>query len=300
MSNTTNRYFLGVVKLNLPFRVERVELAPLVFVPAFIITIYIIALFASLFHKPKDDIKEIAKEAPSGIQVSNLVGTQVNNEINDDIISDGSTRPVEDMLPELREYYTKNNDCIGWLKVDGMKIDYPVMQNEDNLFYVNRNFDGVSDNMGSIVLDSRSKPGTGTAAAGYGDGTRSCTNLVIGGHNMRNGTMFGDLDNFRKKDYAKKHNIIKFSTLYEEREYEILCAFLSQIYPAEKTDVFKYYNFFNADTEEEFNDFYNNIKKLQLYDTGVTAQFGDEFITLHTCTYHVEDGRMVVVGKRIK
>ena len=299
MSNTTNRYFLGVVKLNLPFRVERVELAPLVFVPAFVITIYILAAIASLFHKPEAKIEDIAKEAPSGIKVSNLVGDISNSEVDSDILV-GSTRPIEDMLPEMREYYLKNSDCIGWLKVDDMKIDYPVMQSDDDSFYVNRNFDKMDDNSGSIVLDSRSEFGTGTKAADYKDGTKPYTNLVIGGHNMRNGTMFGDLDNFRKQDFEKKHNIIKFSTLYEEREYEIVAAFLSQIYPAEKKDVFKYYNFFKAENEEEFNDFYKNIKKLQLYDTGVTAEYGDEFITLHTCTYHVENGRMVVVGKRIK
>ncbi len=298
MSNTTNRYFLGVVKLNLPFRVERVELAPLVFVPAFVITIYILAAIASLFHTPETNIDNISKEEPSGIKVSNLIDNSVSSEVASDILV-GDVRP-EDMLPDLREYYNKNNDCIGWLKIDGMKIDYPVMQKDDDSFYVNRNFDGVDDNSGSIVMDSRSEFGTGTKAADYKDGTKPYTNLIIGGHNMRNGSMFGDLDNFRKQDFEKKHNIIKFSTLYEEREYEIVAAFLSQIYNADQTDVFKYYNFFNTDSEEEFNDFIKNIKKLQLYDTGVTAEYGDELITLHTCTYHVENGRMVVVGKRIK
>jgi sortase B len=67
-----------------------------------------------------------------------------------------------------------------------------------------------------------------------------------------------------------------------------------------ETDVYKYYKFFQADTQAEFDDWYKNIKKLQLYDTGVTAEFGDEFITLSVCAYHVENGRLVVVGKRIK
>ena len=209
-------------------------------------------------------------------------------------------KSVEDMLPNMREYYEKNNDCIGWLKVDDMKIDYPVMQSDDDSFYVNRNFDKMDDNSGSIVLDSRSEFGTGTKAADYKDGTKPYTNLVIGGHNMRNGTMFGDLDNYRKQDFEKKHSIIKFDSLYEEREYEIISVFLSQVYLMSQTDVFKYYKFFQADTQAEFDDWYKNIKKLQLYDTGVTAEFGDEFITLSVCAYHVENGRLVVVGKRIK
>ena len=64
--------------------------------------------------------------------------------------------------------------------------------------------------------------------------------------------------------------------------------------------MFRYYQFYEADTEEEFDDFYENIKALSLYDTGVEAQFGDQFITLSTCAYHVEDGRFVVVAKRQK
>ena len=96
------------------------------------------------------------------------------------------------------------------------------------------------------------------------------------------------------------HSIIKFSSLYEDREYEIVSVFLSQVYKKSQTDVFKYYQFFNADTQAEFDDFYNNIKKMAMYDTGVEASFGDEFITLSVCAYHVDNGRLVVVGKRIK
>jgi sortase B len=76
-------------------------------------------------------------------------------------------------------------------------------------------------------------------------------------------------------------------------------VFLSQVYNSED-DVFKYYEFYNASTEEEFYDFYNNIKALALYDTGVEAVYGDTFLTLSTCSYQVEDGRLVVVAKLVK
>ena len=112
--------------------------------------------------------------------------------------------------------------------------------------------------------------------------------------------MFGSLDNWRKESYEKEHNIIEFSSLYEKRKYEIVSVFLSQVYLVSQTDVFKYYKFFQANNEEEFNDFYDNIKKLALYDTGVTAEYGDEFITLSVCAYHVTNGRLVIVGKRIE
>ncbi len=301
MGNTTNRVFLGVVKLNLPLRVERVELAPLVFVPAFIITIYIVAFIASLLHAPaapKPEPVEAAK--PSGIKVSNTVLDGLQTELAADDLMAG-VKSDEDILPDLKEWHAKNEDCIGWLKVDGMKIDYPIMQRKsDDSFYVYRNFDGKDDDTGCIVLDALSEIGTGLKSEEYKDGTKPSTNLLIGGHNMRNGSMFGDLDKVRDKKFTAEHNIIKLSSLYEEREYEIVSVFLSQIYSANQTNVFKYYKFYEAESKEEFDDFIKNIKKLQLFDTGVTAEYGDELLTLNTCTYHVENGRMVVVAKRIK
>ncbi len=305
MSNTTNRYFLGVVKLNLPFRVEQVELAPLVFVPAFIVTLYILAGIAALIHGPAEpapqevaeSVEEDIQEKPSGIKVSNLVN-DVSVEGGEIDLAGADT---ERMIPKLTEYYNKNHDCIGWLKIDDTVIDYPVLQNkEDNGYYVYRDFNKKEDDTGCIVMDADAEFGTGTKANNYEDGSKPSTNMIIGGHNMRNGSMFGNLDLFRKQSYTQQHNIIKFSTLYEEREYEIIAVFLSQIYMPDQKNVFRYYTFYEANSKEEFDDFIKNIKKLQMFDTGVTAEYGDELITLNTCTYHVADGRLVVVGKRIK
>ena len=75
--------------------------------------------------------------------------------------------------------------------------------------------------------------------------------------------------------------------------------FLSQVYK-KSDDEFKFYNFLGADTKSEFDDFYDNIKSLSLYDTGVEAQFGDRLVTLSTCDYHVDGGRLVVVARQAK
>lgn len=91
--------------------------------------------------------------------------------------------------------------------------------------------------------------------------------------------------------------LMGIDTLYEERTYEIVAVFRSQVY-REGDDVFKYYQFYEADTQEEFEDFYSSIKERSLYDTGVEAEYGDTFLTLSTCAYHVEDGRLVVVAKQ--
>lgn len=205
-----------------------------------------------------------------------------------------------EILSKYRELHEINPDMIGWLTIDGTVIDYPVMQTMENeCYYLNRDFYGDANKNGCLILDTDSAAGTGTKAGGYKDGTAPSTNLIIHGHTMKSGEMFGNLKLYANAEYGAEHATLHFDSLYEEREYELIAVFYSQVY-YESDNVFKYYKFFRADTQEEFDDWYENIKKLSLYDTGVTAQFGDEFLTLSCCSYQVEDGRFVVVGKRVK
>lgn len=193
--------------------------------------------------------------------------------------------PVEN---PYKDSFSANEDMAAWLQIPGTVIDYPVMWTpKDENYYLKRGFDGQSNSNGCLILD-----------------TDSClnpltTNLIIHGHNMKSGAMFGTLANYAKEDYYKDHKNIILYTEECQRNYEVIAVFRSQVY--KKTDeVFKFYKFFQADTEEEFDDFYQNIKALSLYDTGVTASFGDNFLTLSTCTYHVKYGRFVVVAKEVE
>lgn len=193
--------------------------------------------------------------------------------------------PAPVMLSKYKELYEDNNDLAGWLSIEGMRIDYPVMQCEDDEYYLHHDYYGADSKYGCLYVRERADLEAGT-------------NFIIYGHNMRDGSMFGDLDLYLKESFYKDHPVISFDTLYEERSYEIVAVFRSQVYNADE-DVFKYYQFYQADTEEEFEDFYSNIKELSLYETGVEAQFGDTFLTLSTCAYHVKDGRLAVVAKRV-
>ena len=203
------------------------------------------------------------------------------------------------MLPHMEALYEQNPHIIGWITIEDTKIDYPVMQTpEDENFYLKRSFYGEENDNGCLIMDTDSVVGVGIANPGYDSGAEPSANLIIHGHNMRSGEMFGDLELYQKETYAKEHSVISFNSLYEHREYEVIAVFYSQVYYASE-DVFKYYKFFEADSQAEFDEWYENIKELSIYDTGVTAEYGDEFITLSTCAYHVEDGRFVVVGRRI-
>lgn len=191
------------------------------------------------------------------------------------------------IMEKYTDLYEENHDLAGWISIEGTPIDYPVMQCDDNFYYLHHDFYKNDSKYGCLYVKD------------IADINTPGTNFVIYGHNMKDGSMFGELDNYEGEEFFREHSVISFDTLYEERTYEIMAVFRSQIYDKDE-DVFKYYQFYQADTEEEFLYFYNHVMEMALYDTGVTAAFGDTFLTLSTCAYHVEDGRFVVVAKRIK
>lgn len=287
-------------------RVGMPEMAPPLFVVCFIICIFASSIASYRYgylRSAQDSQIEKLREISDGEEVDEVPdGIEIEWDHNEETVEeDNLTMPQALITQNMQELYDINPDIVGWLTVDDMNIDYPVMQTmDDEEYYLNRDFQGRNSANGSLIMDTDSTVGSGTLANQYADGTSPSTNLIIHGHNMKNGDMFGNLDKYRDKTFYEGHKIIKFQTLYEDREYEIMSVFLSQVYLKTQTDVFKYYKFFEAQDEDQFNDFYKNVKKMALYDTGVDASFGDEFITLSVCAYHVENGRLVVVGKRIK
>lgn len=199
----------------------------------------------------------------------------------DEVNDDGSLRKYDDL-------YNKNPDFFGWLKIEGTKIDYPVMYKpEDSEYYLHRDFYGKYSDSGMLFID--------------GECPRVSNYYLIYGHHMNNGTMFGELPNYGKKAFYEKHKIIFFDTRYENRDYEVVAAFYGKIYPEEEEkNHFCYYKYKNLTSEKTFNEYVKNVKANQIYETGITPKFGDELITLSTCNYHTENGRFVVVARRIK
>ena len=191
-----------------------------------------------------------------------------------------------DILAEYQTLFSKNMKLAGWLKIDGTKIDYPVMQTSDNEYYLNHNFNQQKDNNGSLFLDCE--------CSLY----PQSTNMIIYGHHMKSGNMFGNLQKYAKEDYGKEHKNIYFDTIFEKGTYEVMFVFYSKVYDNDEL-VFKYYQFINANSETEFNYYMDEMKKLSLYDTGVTANYGDKLLTLSTCDHSQTDGRFAVVAKKI-
>ena len=200
---------------------------------------------------------------------------------------DDTADTLPDILPEYQTLYSLNKRLIGWVKIDDTYIDYPVLQTVNNDYYLNHNFDQEEDKNGSIFLDKD--------CSIY---PRS-TNLILYGHHMRSGRMFGQLNKYSSEKFYKEHKYIQFDTIYEKGTYEVMYVFRSKIYE-ESEIVFKYYQFTDVVSETEFESNMMQMADMSLYDTGISAEYGDELLTLSTCDYYTSDGRFVVVAKKIR
>lgn len=219
------------------------------------------------------------KEAGAGALPSN--SKEVKIHYTDDDVE------IPDVLPEYQAVLNKNQRLIGWVEIADTIIDYPVMQTVNNEYYLDHNFNQEEDNNGCIFMDYQC------------DVIKGCDNIILYGHHMKSGKMFGTLNKYSNQSYCEEHPIIKFDTIYEKGEYQVMYVFRSKVYSEEDVN-FKYYQFINAVSEKEFNSYLNEMSALSLYDTGVTAVYGDKLLTLSTCDYQENKGRFVVVAKKIK
>ena len=178
-----------------------------------------------------------------------------------------------------------NSDVVGWIKIENTNIDYPVMQNGD--YYLHRNIYKNYSSHGTPYLVEYCN-------IQYSD------NLIIYGHHMNDNSMFAQLDNYKKHSFYENHKYIKFYSYYNgktiEKTYEVAIAFKTVVYSDKG---FKYYNYTNFSDVQELNDFIENCRKLEFYNTGIDINYGDKLITLSTCEYSQKNGRIVVVAKQI-
>ena len=196
------------------------------------------------------------------------------------------TLDVDNILPELKDIYALNHDLVGWLYIAGTNIDYPVVQHPDREYYLRRDFYGNDNSNGQIILDTGCDPYTPSY------------NLVISGHHMNSGAMFGLLQQFKDYKFWQTHKTVEFDTLMAHKQYVVFAAFYSADYD-EKEEGFRYS--VNIQYKIDADHWLKEIENYKLYDTGIDVAFGDEFITLTTCDHsRRSDGRFVVVARRIR
>lgn len=192
---------------------------------------------------------------------------------------------------DLAALYKENNDLVGWIEVKDTRINYPVMQTvNDPEFYLRRNFEKKHSLAGTPFLDAASTRG-------------ESKNYLIYGHNMKNGTMFHQLLKYEDKSFWKKHKTFIYDEVKNGKQvngrYEVVAAFRTQIY-ANSSNEFKYNTYPMIPDKKTYKEYVKGCQALSAYDTGVTPKYGQQLVTLSTCAYHVENGRFVVVGRKIK
>lgn len=192
------------------------------------------------------------------------------------------------ILPEYQGLYEMNNDLVGWINIPDTRVNYPVCQNLTTKdYYLYRNFNKEDSKDGCIYVREAC------------DVFTPSDNVVIYGHRMNSGAMFADVMNYRKKDFWETHQTFTFDTIYEHHTYQVIAVFITS---ANYGEGFAYHQFNDASNQAEFDEFMKTVHKLQLYDTGLTAKYGDMLVTLSTCTPRYEqpsNGRLVVIAKRV-
>lgn len=189
-----------------------------------------------------------------------------------------------------------NPDTVGWIHIDDTNIDLPVVQRkgkDGNEYYLTTAFDGSKNKAGTIFLDRRC---TLTAK-------ERSENLVLYGHNQKDKTMFGDLAKYKHDlDFYKAHPTLTFSSNYGASEYKIFAYFVTPVEKYQTADgiIFDYHNYIELDSKDRYNDFIDNIMLRSQIITPVDVKYGDEFITLSTCSNEFEPSRFVVFARRVR
>lgn len=259
-----------------------------------VIYILMFLIFAAIFVVSAVVVGEYVMEAKERQDKYESLSNQV------DEIRDSTTEPTVTVttpftvpeshepgtiLPEYAELFLQNSDMVGWIRIDGTKVDYPVLQTPHHVdYYLKKGFDKKYNAGGAIYVRE------------VCDVNTPSDNVTIYGHNMHDGSMFAGITRYQFKDFWEEHKTFSFDTLTERHTYEVICAFKTSGYV---DDGFAYHLFVDADSQSEFDRFISTCKALDFFETGVTAEYGDKLICLSTCEYTMDNGRFVVVAKRV-
>ncbi|WP_084787972.1 class B sortase [Anaerobacillus alkalidiazotrophicus] len=197
--------------------------------------------------------------------------------IEDDIVVE-----VEKVITEKFQFLLDevNQDIVGWITIPGTVIDYPVVKGEDNDFYLDRNVNKRKARAGSIFMDFRNSR------------VNDDIHTILYGHNMKDGSMFKELINFKDEYFFNKFRVIEYHNLYEQTEWEIFSVYVTN------TDF--YYIETDFSTNSDYQLFLDSIVKRSLFETDIEVMVGDQIMTLSTCDYDFEDARLVVHAKKVK
>lgn len=205
-----------------------------------------------------------------------------------DISVDGYPK---DYIRGFEALYQRNPDIAGWVKIPDTKLDYAVVQAEDNDKYHRADIDGKYNDWGIPYVDFRV------------DQSKPSYNTVIYGHNMGDGTMFGYLQAYKKLTYYQQHPLISYNSVYRKDMYKIFAVVVCK---ADDPD-FDYHNFIDSDSDAAKNEYIEKIMKRSIIKTTVDVKASDRLLTLSTCDYTFRDpdtnkliARLVIFGRALR
>lgn len=190
----------------------------------------------------------------------------------------------------FKELMKNNSDIKAWMKIEGTNINNPVYQTTNNDYYIDHDMNKQSSRYGALFID---KDAAITA-------TGNSKNVVVYGHHMRDGTMFGTLKKYTDINFYKQHPVIDFTTLYLDADYKVFAVFITNTKPEQDNGEVFNYRYPEFASEEDFLSFVNNVKVRSIIDTGVEVDAQDELLTLSTCTYEFDDARLVVMARKVR
>lgn len=271
----------------------------IVFLTALVILIVSIIILANYFveqNRNKELIDDLIEEHTTVITPATTVPPETESEI-----TTTTEPPPLVTLASMEQLLADNPDTAGWIKVDGTSIDNVVVQAADNDYYLDRNFYGEKSQPGTVFADYR------CVVNDYNN--KQSDNIILYGHNQRDGTMFGTLNKYKIKsgntknfDFYLEHPTFTFSNLYEEYTYKIIASFIIEVEPRQTRDgiIFDYHNYIKFGTKRPYQTFIDNVMERSAINTGVDVEEGDKFLTLSTCSNEFEPSRFVVIGRRVR
>lgn len=184
----------------------------------------------------------------------------------------------------LKALQLQNQDLAAWICIPGTQIDYPVMHTPASpQYYLRKDFDKNDSFAGLLFVQE-------TCSL-----SPQSDNIIIHGHNMRDGTMFSGLHQYRDEIFWEEHKTVDFYTMAEKQTYEIIAVIETTI---NAKDVYEYTSFVDAGSKHDFDQFSTEVKRCSLYDTGIEIVFGDQILTLSTCSDKGSDSRFLVIARK--
>lgn len=204
-------------------------------------------------------------------QNGNATGSGTENQSDKISVYYGQSPQVD-----FESLQAQNDDVVGWIYGPGTAINYPVVQGEDNVFYLTHMFNGRENKCGSIFMDS------------LNEADFSNTNSIVHGHHMRNGTMFASLVKYESQSYYDTHPVLWLTTPAESYQVEIFTGFVTDV----DSDAWQ----IEFATKEDYKAWLDKMAGNSVFESDVTPGADDRIITLATCSYDYDDARFVVMG----